>query len=54
MHLILYSETKTKRFSCVPWINDEYIQLARDRDCFRKKFNQTKENQYNWKKYKFY
>ena len=37
----------------VPWITDEYIQLARDRDYFRKKFNQTKENQY-WEKYKFY
>ena len=37
----------------VPWINDEYIQLARDRDYFRKKFNQTKESQY-WEKYKFY
>ena len=37
----------------VPWINDEYIQLARDRDYYRKKFNQTKENQY-CEKYKFY
>ena len=45
--------TVRRKAKGVPWITDEYIQLARDRDYFRKKFNQTKDSQY-WEKYKYY
>ena len=39
-----------KKRKCSPWITSEYIELSRDRDYLKRKFDQTGELLY-WKKY---
>ena len=45
--------TVRRKQTGVPWINDEYIQLARQRDYFHKKSYKTNEPQY-WEKFKHF
>ena len=37
----------------VPWINDDYLVLARQRDCCRKQFGKTKLISW-WHKYQYF
>ena len=45
--------TVRKKVNGVPWITEEYICLARERDYNKRQFNKTKENCY-WLKFKSY
>ena len=40
-----------KKAKCSPWIDDNYIEMSRERDFLKKKYDETKETSY-WQKYK--
>ena len=42
-----------KKLKGSPWINTHYIELARERDFNKNKFNETKDVKY-WDKYRYF